>query len=251
MVVQYLSQDGINDIKTNFSKYKKHFSDSDNTWFIKTFTDNGWLKDTKIQIADIILDKSDDYNVSDRKNIEILYEGLHELSPALATDERIWAGLLFGPFWDFVKYRRAEEIKSGDEQDIKNTFFFMRGVKRSCFMNCLSRLWWTGYLIYDQSAQEHFKAADLLCESAYASTILLFSSSNFTANKEVALGVLDCIAHRKKLGDKIGRYHYVEANKYLNGLGGVILLDTLSREEVKVMVNKVLNRHFGVYELGV
>lgn len=250
MVLQYLSQEGIDDLKTNFHKYQKHFADPDNQWFIKTFHENGWLKDSKIQFGDFKLDQSEDLNVSDRRNIEILYNGLRELTPALASDERIWAGLLFGPFWTYVKYRRAEEINSGDEQDIKNSFFFMRGIKRSCFMNCLSRLWWTGHMIYDGKAQDPYHAVDLLCDGAYASTILLFSSSNFTANKEVALGLLDCLSLRKQQGDKIGRYHYVEANKYLNSIGSVILLDTLTRTDTTRLVNKILDRHFGKYDLG-
>ena len=244
MILRYLAQEGIDDIKTNFSKYQAHFQDPTNQWFIKTFEENGWLKESKIHFEEITLDMSEDFNVSDRKNIERLYSGLRELSPALAADERIWTGLLFDVFWNFVQYRRKNELNSGNEQDIKNSFFFMRGVKRSCFMNCLSRLWWTGYLIYDKKAKNHFSAANLLCDGAYASTILLFSSSNFTANKNIALGILDCMAERKSNGEKIGRYHYVEANKYLNGLGGVILLDTISRDEVHSIINKRLDKCF-------
>lgn len=247
MVLQYLAQEGIDDIKINFSKYKRHFSDQSNQWFIKTFQENGWWKDLKFQCEDLRLDQNEDYNISDRRNIEILYTGWRDLSPALAADERVWAGALFGPFWNYVKYRRAAEISSGDEQAIKNSFFFMRSTKRSCFMNCLSRLWWTGHLIYDAKAKNHFRAADLLCDGAYASTILLFSSSNFTANKDVALGVLDRLAIRKSLGDEIGRYHYVEVNRYLNSIGSVTLLDTLTRDEASQLTGKTLDRHFGAY----
>lgn len=243
MVLRFLSQDGIDDIKMNFAKYKNHFLDPTNYWFIKTFEENGWLKESKFQFDEVTLCKNEDFNISDRRNIEILYSGLQRLSPALASDERIWAGLLFDVFWDFVQYRRKSELMSGNEQDIKNSFFFMRGIKRSCFINCLSRLWWTGYLIYDKESPNHFSAADFLCDGAFASTILLFSSSNFTANKNIALGILDCIAERKAKGEKIGRYHYVEANKYLNNLGGVMLLDSISRDEVHSIVDNHLNKH--------
>ena len=245
----YLSQDAIDDIKTNFSKYKKHFKDAQNDWFINCFKKHDWLHESKIQCDDFSLNMDKDYNVSDRKNIEIVYEKLHNLSPTLASDERLWAGMAFCQFWDFVKYRRKAEIESGNERDILNSFLFMRGRKRSCLVNCLSRLWWTGYLLYDLTSTDHYKAIDLITERAYSSNIVLFGSSNFVSNKNLALGVLDCIQQRKKAGDKIGRYHFVEANKYINCIGGVSLLDVMTREEARNLANRRLNQLYGTIDL--
>ena len=112
-------------------------------------------------------------------------------------------------------------------------------------MNCLSRLWWTGYILYDASIPEHYKAVDLITESAYSSNIVLISSNNFVSNKNLALGVLDCISKRKQTGEKIGRYHFVEANKYINCVGGAALLDTMTREEARNLANKRLNKLYG------
>lgn len=237
----YLSKDAIDDIKINFNKYKKHFNDANNEWFLERFDKRDWMHESKIECKDFVLDMSDDYNVSDRKNVEIVYEALHDLSPALAADERLWAGMLFCQFWNFVKYRRKKEIASGDKRDILNSFLFMRGNKRSCFVNCLSRLWWTGYLLYDDKKINHYYAVDLICETAYASNIVLISSNNFTSNKNLVLGVLDCIQQRKDAGEHIGRYHYVEANKYINCIGGISLLDSMTREEISALANKRLN----------
>ena len=82
----------------------------------------------------------------------------------------------------------------------------------------------------------------MICENAYASTILLFSSNNFVSNKALALGVLDCLEERKAKGEAIKREHFVQANKYLNCLGGVVLLDTISREEAKKIVSEHLDK---------
>lgn len=245
MRLMYLDKTAINDLKMNFSTYKNHFSDDTNSWFIEKFNSEGWLHESKIQCEDFQFNYDEDFNVSDRKNIEIIYGSLKELKPANALDERLWAGMLFTQQWEYVKYRRSAEIKSGNEKDILNSFLFMRGTKRSCFVNCLSRLWWTGFLFYDFADKNHYSSIDLICESAYASTILLISSNNFISNKILALGMMDCLQERKKRGDKIGRYHYVEANRYLNSIGGIALLDTMTREEVKLLVESKLNKLFG------
>lgn len=241
----YLSQEAVNDIKIDFRKYRKHFKDETNEWFVQHFEKNGWMQESKIQCDEFSLDMDEDYDISDRKNVEVLYEALRDLSPSLAADERLWSGMLFCQFWDYVKYRRRKEIESGIERDVLNSFFFLRGTKRSCFMNCLSRLWWTGYLLYDSSMSDHYRAVDLITETAFASNIVLFSSNNFVSNKNLALGVLDCLYKRKQAGEKIGRYHFVEANKYINCIGGITLLDTMTREEVCALTNRRLDKIYG------
>ncbi len=245
MRLMYLDQHAIDDIKMNYSLYKSHFIDNTNEWFMKKFNEKNWIHESKIQCQDINLDYDEDFNVSDRKNVEIVFEAMRDLNPANALDERLWAGILFGQMWKYVQYRRKDELSSGDERDVLNSFFFMRGIKRSCFINCLSRLWWVGFLLYDKSDSNHYAAIDLISETAFPSNCILLSSNNFMANNQLALGMLDCIAERKKKGEKIGRYHFVEANKYLNCLGGVMLLDMMTREEVKALVAGRLNKIYG------
>ena len=65
------------------------------------------------------------------------------------------------------------------------------------------------------------------------------------ANKSLALRAMDYISSRKEKGEKIGGYHFVEATKYLNCLGGITLLDTMTREEVQSIVNQRLNKVYG------
>lgn len=249
MRLKYLSQEAIDDIKINFNKYKRHFNDASNEWFIKQFEKEGWIHESKIECKEIRLNMNADFNISDTKNIEILYDALQDLSPSLAVDERLWSGMLFTYFWEYVQYRRKDELESGVERDILNSFFFMRGKKRSCFMNCLARLWWTGYLLYDEKNIDHYEAARLVSERAFSSNIMLLSSSNFMANRELALGVLDCLLKRQKKGDIIGRYHFVESVKYLNCIGGTALLDMMSREDAKELANKRLNKLYGCIEV--
>ncbi len=245
MKLIYIDNEAINDLKINFEDYRGHFLDSDNQWFVNRFREKGWMHESKIECKDFELDMDDNYDVSDRKNIEIVYEAMKDLNPSNALDERLWAGVLFCQLWDFVQYRRKKELRSDDYREVLNSFVFMRGTKRSCFINCLSRLWWTGYLLYDGDKKNHYELIDMISESAYASNIILLSSNNFFSNKNLALGVLDCIKQRKDKGEEIKRHHYVEANRYLNCVGGIRLLDMMTRAETCDVVMGRLNKTYG------
>ena len=82
MVLPYLAQEAIDDIKMNFFKYRAHFSDPTPSWFIAVFEENGWWRNSKVRYDAIDLDMSEDFNTSDRRNIERVYTGLRGLSPA-------------------------------------------------------------------------------------------------------------------------------------------------------------------------
>ena len=84
-----------------------------------------------------------------------------------------------------------------------------------------------------------------MTRGAFSSTILLFSSSNFTANKNLSLGILDSIKKRSDAGERIERKHFVDSTKYLNQMGAVTILDTLSREKTTDLIDKFFNKKYG------
>ena len=108
-------------------------------------------------------------------------------------------------------------------------------------MNCLSRLWWAGRITYDASnPRDPFELADLITERAFASTILLLSSNNFISNPALALGLLDAVKQERDNGVEIRRKHFVGPAKYLNRMGGITILDYLSREQVRATWRKAV-----------
>lgn len=250
MILDYMTNDALNELKLNFPKYKKYYHDNEKNWFLKYLEKCNGLQKSKIECEDINMDFGEDYNESDYKNIIILYSALKNLPLTIAIDERLWAGLAHGQFWDFVVHRRKLEIQSNNDHDIKNSFFFTRGLKRSAHINCLSRLWWAGHLTYDSTRSNPFELTRLLCEGAFASTIMLLSSSNFTANKELCLGVLSSIKKLEEEGVKIKREHFVESTKYLNSMGAVTILDCLTREEVECLIDKFFEDKYSVVSLN-
>nr|WP_241393992.1 DUF6339 family protein [Clostridium beijerinckii] len=187
-----------------------------------------------------------DYSKSDYENVKNIYSALKNLSPSAASDERLWAGLAHGQLWEFVKYRRKTELESKDNQAIQNSFFFMRGKRRSLYIHCLSRLWWTGYLTYDETRKDPYELTKLICENAYASTIMLLSSYNLVSRKDTVIGLLSGLSKIKEKGQVIKRIHFVTVCKYLNNMGAITILDTLDKDQIKNIVEKVLKKEFNI-----
>ncbi len=73
----------------------------------------------------------------------------------------------------------------------------------------------------------------------------MFFSSNFTSNRNITKGILKTLYRWRENGINIKRDHLVEANKYLNVVGGATILDTLTTEDVEEMVEGHLGKVFG------
>lgn len=245
--LQYITEDALDELRTEFDTFKEHYQDNTNEWFLNHLNITNGLQDSGIECDNFIeeLSYAEDYKISDLENVKKIYSALKKLDPSTASDERLWVGLAHSQLWDYVKYRRKNEIESYDDNKIKNSFFFTRSNKRSLFINCISRLWWTGFLTYDSDAENPYHLTEVICNNAFASTILLVSSNNFIANKKVTKGYLMSLKEREAMEGKIGRYHFVKAAKYLNNLGSATLLDSLEELEIKEIVDEFLNNEFG------
>ena len=242
MQINYLTDDALAALRGQLPENLPCYVSDDQGFFYDTLeTIDGFRPYTEFNFPDFELDITSEFSISDPYNVRTLYTAMRDLPPSIACDERLWAGLAHGYFWDYVQYRQKEQIETGDERKIATSFFFTNGRKRSLYVNCLSRLWWAGFLTYDESNKEDpFELTDLIAKRAFPSTITLFSSSNMTANRQIGLGVLDSIKKRGEMGETIKRKHFVGSLRYLNNMGGITLLDVLSRTEITKIVDDYL-----------
>lgn len=253
MRIDFLTDDALIKLRADLHDNLGRYRANDQAYFIDVLASMDGLKQSRYTCPDFTLDMSaDDPTETDITNVKRVYEAMRELSPAVASDERLWTGFAHSEFWDYVQYRQKDSIhkiidedESIKKQDAKvgSSFFFTNGHRRSLFVHCLSRLWWIGYITYDEEARDPYHLTRLTALSsghAFVSTAMLFASSNMTANKAIALGVLDSIEKRQEMGEKIERKHFVASLKYLNNMGGLTLLDMLNREDVTSIVDDYL-----------
>lgn len=57
---------------------------------------------SELEEFSLVADEADDLGKQDVKNALVLYSAMKSLSDTQATDERLWAGLCNGDFWDYL-----------------------------------------------------------------------------------------------------------------------------------------------------
>lgn len=88
--------------------------------------------------------------------------------------------------------------------------------KRSLFVHILARLWWVGYMTYDETNEENpYLLTEFFCEKDFSARCVVFFSSNFTSNPNISKGILKTLHEWQENGITIKRDHFVQANKYL------------------------------------
>lgn len=106
MKLQFVSYDNIDIIKSNLKSWVDNFKQDSSEWLLGELG-NALFSDTKFaEIPEFSLDMTADKPfLTEAENVMRIYGNLRFLSDSQASDERLWAGLCLGPFWDYVKYR--------------------------------------------------------------------------------------------------------------------------------------------------
>jgi len=238
MNLKFMREEALLYFKENLQyNYKNYLLDSPD-WINERFENS--LEESRILVSDFALDiGQEELSIGDCNNVKIMYTNLKHLSNTQAADERLWAGLSHSMFWKYLQYRTKINEEKITENKILFSYFFKRGGKRILIMNPLSRLWWVGRQIYDPSNEENpFYALEYL-KRDFSTKVLNIFSYNYTNNPKITRAVLVALAELEKENDIIiYRNHYLKIFKYLNILGGSIILDSLTQEEIIDKIKK-------------
>lgn len=252
MKIHFLKDDALTALKSNITANASKYRQPTNEWIYDYFQGENPFGEFKLEVEDFSLVYSSDKDVgkTDVQNAITMYSAMKTISDTQATDERLWSGLCHGEFWDYVSKRwNAQSSVSLKKEDILTHYFFAHNKKRSLITNTLSKLWWLGRLTYDDNNRPDPFELTHYFENDFSTKTLVIFSNNFMSNKKVAIGVLSALSELEKenfsLNKRLKRDVYYEATKYLNVLGGTVILDMLSPKEIKEKVInylKALNR---------
>jgi len=228
--IPYVTDIFIDEYKTNFDMdYLSLYNTQDEKAIQKIFErEDVIIKSSKtFDFKPLLINDDTDATL---ENIKILRESLKSLTPVEAENEKVWIALTNTYYLDYHLY----QIKDIKPEQIKGRTIFTHSNKRSLMMQNLSILWWIGYYTYDESSVDSYKYTEYFLRGAYRGNALVYLSSNIVSNKEIVIGTLQAIKQLEEDGKMItNRYSFTNSNKILNQLGGVRIIDTLSRNEVK------------------
>jgi hypothetical protein len=227
-----------------------YFTEKDNKWLWQVCGGDPfveWKEIQDFQLAPINSGKSK--GEVDLTNCKIVYNNLQFLTESQACDERLWVGLCHSVYYDYLRKRWDYGTKLPEDQkdtisNIKSRFFFTGGIRAGLFRNSISKYWWVGKNTYDlnYSYSNPFEKLDIIGSNDITSKISdIFHSNNFSANPVILNGIVKAF---KNFNDKkiplSHREHIRSSMKLLNTVGGGIVLDCLSEDEIaKIIIDNI------------
>lgn len=254
MKISFMKNDSIYILKEYIKKNAilNYYSMENSNW-IKEITKSeenyGVLKK---EFEDFELKISENPEKDDVENIKIIYSNLKELTDSQASDERLWAGLAHGKFWNYMQKRwpiPTDADKDKQKGFILQHYFFNNG-SRSTVLNGIARLWWYGRLFYDETNENNpYELIEYMGKDLNGKAYMLLGS-NFSSNRHLSRVFLYTIKnyieeHNIVLDSKTDRYVFNELRKRMVLWSGKIVIDALDEktleEKIKKELEKIIN----------
>lgn len=243
MKIKYVSEDTLAFLRENSKSLYEHV-------FVKKYDIDSFVgkNDSILELPSEYPEiqfymQNEDRPSTDFENIKKVYGTLRNvLTDSLASDERIWIGLIFSDALEYMKYRWPAD----DYKKMINRYFFEYKGHRALFRNGLSRLWWIGRLSYEKGAEDPY------CRTKYLVSrqdiIETFCGRNIFNNPDLFKTTLVSLQRCEENGISFNREFIRDIAKYINMLGGVYVLDALPLEDVSKKIEDYIITNFRRYE---
>jgi len=245
MQLKYFREGAMQRIKKAVYNIKDYYL-KDKVWVKEYFDNEDWKVTSNISVDKFNLMIPDDDNNYDINNVKIIYDAMKTLKPYQANEERVWSYLTHVNCWDYMRKRwPVENYLDNEKSNFKNTiherYFFKSKAKRSLIRNGLSRLWWFGYMTYDENKNNPFSLTEImLARQDIAESIMGRSFSN---NPKIVKALLSVLEERVDQGFDLPRRDVIrDLCKFLSHRGGASLIDAFDIKEIKNELSARLER---------
>ncbi|MFC7339722.1 DUF6339 family protein, partial [Haloferula chungangensis] len=102
--LKLITSEALNHFTANFEYFIRGIATGDKNVLSELYDENNF-SDSNIEFEYTPLIQNGTYNVTDYKNIKILYETFENLTPVQASQERLWVSLTLNHYMDYFKYR--------------------------------------------------------------------------------------------------------------------------------------------------
>lgn len=243
----YFTKDAYKLLKKDLHNNTQNYY-SEEPWMEEYFAGEGideYIKTSSIVVPNIKLecngDDNETKNTDDLNNIRIIYDAFKDkISPMQASDPMLWSALCHVTYKDYVLKRWR---KDDGTVRIDQRFFATEGRASLLYYNAISRLWWSGYLTYDE---------EKVHSNPYHLTEILFSAQqiqkdlidqSMSMNKTVVKGLLLALKRIQEESGKLNTPVFRQCcDSYLNHYGAVSILDTLSADDIEEIAYTYMKR---------
>lgn len=212
---------------------------SDSQWLNEFFEENNvgdYYKISAVSVGELSFqftgEDIDSKNKDDLQNVITLYSMYKDkLSPTQAADPCLWTAMCHIAYSNYILKRWKND--SG-EISLDKRFFATEGRSSLLYYNAISRLWWSGYLTYDEEKER---------TDPWHLTKILFSAQQiqkdlfdqpFSMNREIVKGLLNALKRiQEERGNAATTIFRKCCDSYINHYGAVTILDSLTSVEVE------------------
>ena len=194
-------------------------------------------QELNVELLDTLLKPTD--NFYEVENCLIVFQGLRDLTPFDARDERIWVYLCHTIGLEYAKARWP--IPNDDEKAIQHIriHFFARNGRAIERDNALSRLWWMAYLC---SRVQNMELVDALKVLLYRTDVRaqLIEHPSMSQNVDVFSAIIRTfdwsLANGRVLLERDNNRRFI---REMNAVGGYRSLDALTADYIQSIVDDV------------
>jgi len=238
MRIRYFTQSAYDDLFDSVSNNRaKDYYKKTSSWIADYLKGKKYFNESAIDAILPTLTNEFGGKESDLINIRSFYDAFRsKLSPKQASEVKLWSYLAHTEYWKYA-IERWDKKEDKTEENIKQRFFCgsYKGSRIGLLRNAVSRLWWIGYLSYQEDKKNPYILTELLLSHSDLCQSII--ERNFSMNKEISIGILNAI---KEINEDPKQEDVVMAEwqnlcKYINRYGAVCVLDLLSRDEIKVL----------------
>ncbi|HLF64581.1 MAG TPA: DUF6339 family protein [Saprospiraceae bacterium] len=183
----------------------------------------------------IYLIMPDGTDLKDLENTKILFEAYRGLTPTQASDIRLWTYLTHVTFWQYMKSRWPVDGAKNPISRVRDRYFLRRLNLESLTRNGLSRLWWYGFLTYDENRTDPWELTKTLLSRADLAVGI--TERALGCNKSIRTGILEFLTENPVIlrSESLSRSLLAKFNL----VGGVKNLPFLEVEEIKRILTNI------------
>lgn len=242
MKLKYFKEKSYNELFDSVSDNIDKYNSMDTPWLDSFFNDSDYAKESKLNvILPQLYSKKNEDDIVDVRNIYNAFKGV--ITPKQASNELLWTYLTHTVYWDYVKTRWLRNEKGVDSIKARlfcNTSKSGRADRQGLLRNAVARLYWIGYLTYQENADNNkYELTEILLSKA--DLCVHVTERSFSMNKSIVIGILKAINDfNNNNKTPILEEEWRSLCKYINRQGAVMLLDMCTEDEIYIMSTEYL-----------